>query len=93
MSPAPGVVALLEEMLGDPPALPSTVARFQAAVWEAEAGTLASSAEEEEVLRTLAYDLDFFVADPKARGEDASYFGPERAVAEVREALAKLRQR
>jgi hypothetical protein len=32
-----------------------------------------------ERLKTLAYDLDFFVRNPEWRAADPSYYGPEEA--------------
>jgi hypothetical protein len=43
-------------------------------------------------LRDLAYDLEYFVADPSARAQDASYFGPEKASAMVADASRKVEE-
>ena len=43
-----------------------------------------------EILADLAYDLDFYVSDPSRRREDASYYGEERLIREIRESLTKL---
>jgi len=44
-----------------------------------------------DILSELAYDLEFYVADETARREDPSYYGDDRAEAEIQGALAKLR--
>jgi hypothetical protein len=46
--------------------------------------------EVEEVLRELAYDLDYYVPDERSRAEDPSYYGDDRVEQEIRSALRKL---
>jgi hypothetical protein len=43
-----------------------------------------------ETLDDLAYDLNYFVADPARRAEDPSYYGDERLEQEIRTALQRL---
>jgi hypothetical protein len=45
------------------------------------------------ILRDVAFDLAFFVADPGWRAEDPSYYGPERARSEIENALERLGSR
>lgn len=45
-----------------------------------------------EILADLAYDLDFWEPDPAKRREDPSFFGDDRARAEIREAVERLRE-
>ena len=44
-----------------------------------------------EILEDLAYDLDYHVAAPDLRREDASYYGDERLELEIRTALSRLK--
>lgn len=44
-----------------------------------------------DVLADLAMDLEYYVADPKARAEDASYFGDEMAMEQITAALRGLK--
>jgi hypothetical protein len=43
-----------------------------------------------DILGELAYDLNFFVADPARRAEDPSYYGDERLEKEIKVALRRL---
>ena len=85
------LVALLESTLADPSRLATAVLEFQSTVWNSSSDALRASAKIEDVLRTLAYDLDFYVPDPVTRAEDSSYYGEERAIKEIQHALATLR--
>lgn len=87
-----GLVGLLEDVLGDPATIEERIKHFQDAVWSLPESTTLGGQDVRELLRTLAYDLDFFVADPRARAEDPSYFGVEQALGEIRDALEKLRR-
>ena len=79
---------LLREAVAEPTKLPTLVAKFQSEVWHSEISFPSETAE--QTLRDLAHDLDFYVADPKHRAEDASYFGEDRALAEIRSALSLM---
>lgn len=83
------LVSLLEEALQNPSRRSQAIDEFQRIVWLGEC----SSADEhaEEIFDELAYDLDFYEPDPKARREDSSYFGNDRVVEEITLALEKLR--
>jgi len=83
------IIRQLEDALDSEADLGQRIKAIQDAVW-------ASPGDEHRknewgVLRELAYDLDFFVSDPKHRMEDASYFGEDRARDEIRSALDRLR--
>ena len=43
-----------------------------------------------DILDELAYDLNFFVADPNVRAESPSYYGDERLVSEISGAVRRL---
>jgi hypothetical protein len=59
-------------------------------VWEGLDPSLPSDVG--EVLRELAYDLDFFEARRATRNEDGALYGHERLEREIRASLQKLRE-
>ena len=71
--------------------LAARIPDVQQAIWStAEAG------EDDvrwEILRDLAYDLDYYQPDERVRAGDTSLYGDERALSEIKEALAKLEAR
>lgn len=67
---------------------PVDVSTIQERVWSLEGEWPSETAE--EVLRDLAYDLEYFEADPTVRAESTEYYGPSRALEEIRAALEKL---
>jgi hypothetical protein len=81
------IVKFLRKMVENREELPERVPELQDMVWKEQ---LAGSSAIQEILRDLAYDLDFYEPDPHARAEDESYFGDERALAEIQEALEKV---
>ncbi len=89
-APIEALVALLIQALREPLRRKELVGRFQTLVWDGLDPSLSSLAR--DVLRELAYDLDFFEANPSTRAEDGSYFGHRRFEEEVRAALVRLRQ-
>lgn len=58
-------------------------------MWDSK---VAADERADSILCTLAYDLDFFEADERTRGEDCSLYGPERLVAEIFQALEQIRE-
>ncbi len=83
------VVVLLVQLLREPLRRKELVSKFQTVVWEGLDPSLPAAVR--EVLRELAYDLDFFEASPTTRAEDGSYYGHRRLEEEVRAALVRLR--
>ena len=81
---------MLARALNQPDQRTQLISEFQRIIWHAE--DLPDSWEY-TLLRDLAYDLDFYEPDVKARNEDASYYGEERLQIEINEALEKLNQR
>ncbi len=61
------------------------ISEFQRHVWSMD-----ESGPAEEILREVAYDLDYFEEDSNARIEDPSFYGPERLAREIAGARAKL---
>jgi hypothetical protein len=43
-----------------------------------------------ELLCDLAWDLNYFVADPVVRMEDAAYYGPDRLEKDIKATLRQL---
>ena len=82
------IANLLREAIADSRRLRATIAEVQRLVW---AEKVDGTEKEKAVLADLALDLDYFEPDPAARKEDASFFGEERAISEIRAALEKLR--
>jgi hypothetical protein len=63
---------------------------FQLKVLNSE--VISKNANVENLIRELAYDLDYYEQDEKKRQEEPSFFGDEKAVELVIEAYNKLRQ-
>lgn len=66
----------------------SATSEFQRLVWDSE--TISGDTAAVEVVRELAYDLDYFEPDLEKRTEDDRYFGSDRLTSEVEQALQKL---
>ncbi|UYZ60904.1 hypothetical protein [Hymenobacter latericus] len=63
------------------------VQRFQKLVWNDQ---FSVSEAQAELLRELAYDLDFFEPDDKLRNDDPSYYGMDKLKETVLEALERI---
>jgi hypothetical protein len=57
-------------------------------VWAGAADSLPAPAI--DVVRDLAYDLDFFEPNSGKRAEDPAFYGVDRLDKEIREALSRL---
>ena len=88
-SSAEGLVVLLRRILESPFHRRELVSEFQRSVWD---GMDVDNPTAIEVLRELAYDLDYFVDDPAARRDDPSYFGHDRLEAAIHDGLRRLRE-
>jgi len=84
------LITLLNHAAADPTRLPSATEQFQATVWNSTDQQLGGSDQVRQVLRTLAHDLDYYVADPEARAEDPGYYDEGRAVREILAALTTI---
>jgi len=82
------LIAMLECALDKPHERARFIAKFQQAVFDAPSST--TNTVEWQILRNLAYDLDFYEPDPQIRAEDSSYFGDEQAEREIRSALKEI---
>jgi hypothetical protein len=81
------VLSLLKETVVDSSKLMMNIPKIQEAIWSSEIQFPSKGVE--EILGDLAYDLDFFEADPRIRKE-GSFFGEEKALDEIRAALAAI---
>jgi hypothetical protein len=88
MVPKGEFVSILRAILESQSGKQELVGKFQKLVWSTHPRELQS--REDEILRDLAYDLDFYEGDPKIRREDFSFYGDERLEAEIVAALEKL---
>jgi hypothetical protein len=91
-NPASGVIELLPTATTRPTKLPETINALETTVWNTEGWAAGLSEASAEAPRDLAYDLDYYEADPDSRAEEPSYFGEERATGEIRSALARVTQ-
>jgi|NGEPerStandDraft_6_1074524.scaffolds.fasta_scaffold89657_1 hypothetical protein len=82
------VLNLLKEAVVDSSKLRMNIPKFQEAIWSSEIQFPSKGVE--DILGDLAYDLDYFEADPRIRSEDKSFFGEEKALDEIRAALAAI---
>ncbi|AFM13442.1 hypothetical protein [Turneriella parva] len=64
------------------------VQNFQNKIWNDEFDNMPEN--EKEILRTLAYDLDYYEPAQELRSEDPSYYGDERLVLEIEKVLSLL---
>ncbi len=82
------LVALLHHALAEPGDLPADVQTFQQTVWNDKETILNEHVD--GIIRTLAYDLDYYEADPVSREENSSFFGEGEALDLIRSALAAI---
>ncbi len=85
------LITLLNHASADPSHLSSAIEEFQAAVWNSTDQQLGGSDRVREILRTLAHDLDYYVADPETRAEEPAYYDEGRVVREILAALTTIR--
>jgi hypothetical protein len=82
------IVASLTQALVDRDRLPTAITEFQAKIWRDE---VAGPPDVIELLRDLAYDLDYVEPDPAVRIEDESFQDLDRAEREIRQVLSRIR--
>jgi hypothetical protein len=85
------VIELLQAAAAEPTKLPNAIRALQAMVWHTEGWAVGLSEASSEALRAWAYDLDYYEPDPDWRTEDPAYFAEDRALEEIRNALARVR--
>ncbi|HEY2082333.1 MAG TPA: hypothetical protein VGI88_06070 [Verrucomicrobiae bacterium] len=81
------LIALLENALKDPKNRHQLIQQFQREIWDINANR---NDPITEILRDLAYDLDFYEPNPKVRAEDPSFFDDTKLEEKIRESLKKL---
>jgi len=81
---------LLEKALHDPVGRAKHIQRFQTIVWNAE--ELDSRPDVDELLRELAYNLDYYQPDERIRADEPSLYGDEQLEDEIRSVLSRLPQ-
>ena len=80
---------LLEKILKNiEPERKELIKVFQNKVWMEE--IIGITEEEMNIYNTLAYDLDFYEPNKEWRKEDAVYFGENKLMITISEALEKL---
>lgn len=89
----PQVIEMLQAATVQPAKLPEAISALQTMVWKSKGWDSGLSEEIVEALSDLAYDLDFYEADPTARAEDASYYADDRALQEIASALRRINRR
>jgi len=82
------LIALLVQALREPSRRLEHVKRFQELVWDTK--RIGSDPEIQRMLRDVAYDLDFYEPDERARAEDPSLYGDTCLVREIEQALQRL---
>ena len=73
---------ILERILNNALNRKELIKEFQNLIWNDE--------ESIDILKDLAYDLDFYEPNEILRKEDPSYYGDERLEKEIKEVLQKL---
>ena len=84
------IIERLREATLESAKLPEAINAFQTMVWHSEEWESHYSNNAVEVLRDLAYDLDFYVPDAQMRTEDPSYYGADWAIEEISTALRQI---
>ena len=85
------VIAALSEATSDPGRIPLAFRDLYGFTLVEEGGFSRLSESVQDILADLAFDLDYYEPDPKARQEDPSFYGPSRAVEVIESALSRLR--
>jgi|GEM_PF-3301939 len=87
------IVAYLKDLVERPADLSFGVPVVQNLIWTADDDSETSGSDEDprwEVLRALAYNLDYYEPDPMERLGNNHYYGEEQAMHRIRQALASL---
>ena len=84
------VIHRLRQAILEPGQIVPAFKELEALVYNDEAEFQQLPEQTQEVLADLALDLDYFEPNEQWRREDPSFYGPDRAVEEIRSALARL---
>jgi hypothetical protein len=85
------VVAALRAAAADPERIPSAFRDLYDFTLVEERAFEKLPEPIQEILADLAFDLDYYEPDPKARQEHTSFYGPVRAGELIEIALSRLR--
>jgi len=87
------LLGLLAKTLRDTLSRKETVREFQRCFWGNQLRFKSSIGHDAyNILADLAYDLEFFEADPGVRAQESTYYGHERLEREIETALRQLAQ-
>jgi hypothetical protein len=81
---------ILYDILNNRQGRSALIRKFQEHIWNGNPEF--KNLKEENILRDLAYDLDFYQSDEKLRSEDASFYGDEKLEQEIKSAITKLEE-
>jgi hypothetical protein len=81
------IISMLRRTLEQPSALNGAISCLQQAVFQQ---TMQFDSAVEDILRDLAYDLDYFEPDPRVRSEDSALIDENKALAEIAVALRRI---
>ncbi len=86
----PELLELLEKALTDRVGRGDHLWRFERLVWDTEE-IIGDDPLTDDILRDLAYDLDYYEPDPVARAESSAYYGDDGLEHVIQTALRRLR--
>jgi hypothetical protein len=86
----PHVIQILRQILDNKPDRERLISDFQQNIWDDK--IYSENDKIQEVLRDLAYDLDFYEPDEKLRQESPSFYGDERVETEILDAIRLIIQ-
>lgn len=82
------IIARLNYLVDNPAQLPTGVPEIQKIIWESQSEP--SEDRRWEILRDLAYDLDYYDSNSATRAKENWLIGEEGALEKIREALSKM---
>lgn len=82
------LIELVASIAEDPASRMSAIAEVQRFVWSGGVDQLPLNAQ--NILRDLAYDLDFFEPNEQVRARNPALYGPERLEEEIRSTVRRL---
>ena len=82
------LIELVASIAEDAPSRMSAMAEVQRLVWSGGVDQLPPNAQ--NILRDLAYDLDFFEPNEQVRAQSPALYGPERLEEEIRSTVRQL---
>ena len=86
------VIETLRDAIADPERIPAAFRDLYDFTLLDEQGLSRLPEPVQDILTDLAYDLDYYEPDPRARQESPSFYGPRRAAELIEAALSELRR-